>query len=178
MNIADKLFRRVAIMVVGTLLAGYSCFGNLKHVTAQSKVVNKEFVYAFVDTDGAICSATVNCSLKENYTITSAGKVKYTSRSGYVGSKEYGNASISSRSVKAPCHYNENGSAAKTFAWKSSDYIVATGTKVMFCKKNGTDVTYSKKNKKYMQMAFIIGNSDFVLTPYKTGSISMGLSVC
>lgn len=178
MRKTDKFFRKISVLAIGALLAGYSCFGSIKYASALSKVAQSKFVYAFVDTDGAVCSVTVNCSLKENYTITNAGKVKYTSRSGYVGYQEYGNASISSKTVKAPCHYKANGSIAKSFNWNSADYIVATGTKVMYCKENSTSVTYSKTNKKYVKMAFTVGNSDFVLTPYKTDSISMALSVC
>lgn len=172
----EKRFKKqVGIVICISALALNMVVG---HASAALKIKKNSKNYMFFDTDGAVCGVTVNCTLKEEYVISS-GKVKYTDRMGYIGMVVNGNTGIYSQSAIKPRHFKSNGDVAKTFTdWKREDYILPIGTKVLLCQKSSTNVSYSKTTGKYVKMSYIIGNSDFMLVPYVSGSIRMDLNIC
>lgn len=137
---------------------------------------NSEKTYAFISTDGEVCSATVTASVSQEY--TEHGSIRsYTNRDGciiytYVASYTIPQVTYSSD----PKFVDSSGNTVKTFSpWTKQDVLVSSSMKIAYSKKNATNVGYSSGNGYYLMQGYMVGNSDYMVTPWYGNSIKLKL---
>ena len=64
----------------------------------------------------------------------------------------------------------------KTFSpWTKEDQLVSIGTQIVYSKKNTTNVGYSSGNGYYLMQGYMVGNSDYMVTPWYGHSVKLKL---
>ena len=132
--------------------------------------------YVFVSTDGEICSASVTTTLTQKYSKSST-KTVYGYRTVWVGYTYVATYTIPSVSATNPVYRNSSNTTIKTFDWSydSSASAYPAGTKVVLHRKNSTSVTYTTSATRYLTCSYTVGNSSFVLTPYKSNCVKLSI---
>ena len=140
----------------------------------KSKSDSSDFV--FVSSDGEICSASVTTTLTQRYSKSST-KTVYGYRTVWVGYTYVATYTIPSVSAANPVYRDSSNNIIKTFDWSydSSASVYSSGTKVVLHRKNSTSVTYTTSATRYLACSYNVGNSSYVLTPYKSNCVKLSI---
>lgn len=168
-----KRTQNVICMVICFLVLGY---GGVQKVDAATLIKNVPKTYAFVSTDGEACSATVTAVVTQVYS-EHGGIRSYTDRSGSITYKYVASYTIPQVTYSSdPKFVDANGNTVKTFSpWTKEDQLVSIGTQIVYSKKNTTNVGYFSGNGYYLMQGYMVGNSDYMVTPWYGNSVKLKL---
>lgn len=146
--------------------------------SAASKSKNSSNTWGFVSSDGEVCSATVETTMSQNYTLSGSDATYKTRRYwvgiGYVATHTTPNIS------SIVCKYvDSKNNTVRNFKWSkdSKTYLYSTNIKATWKKYNSTSIKYAKSNKKYLSLSFVVGNSGYVGRPFVSKQIKMALKI-
>lgn len=147
-------------------------------IYAASKSKQNTYTHAFVSSDGEVCSAKVISNIYQEYT-TSGTKATYKKRSYWIGLAYVATNTIPSVSSIVCKYVDSNNNTVKTFTWSrdTSPAIYSADIRATWKKYNTTSVKYSKSNKKYLSLAYVVGNSNYILTPFVSKQFKLALKV-
>lgn len=122
--------------------------------------------YVFVSTSGEACSATVHVSLNQDY--SNAGTMNvYGNRKGCVWMTYVATFSIPHLSATDPVYVNANDAQVKSFSpWSNYSVLLPGGSYCAYAKQNSTSVSYYNTISYYMKQGYMVGNSDYMVTPW------------
>lgn len=171
---------KISKTILGTaLVLGALCL-EVTPINAAEKITKSNTkTFAFVSSNGEACSATVTTSLIQNYT-TSGSNATYKKRTAHVSMGYVASHTIPKLTVLNPIYVDSNNKTKKSFTWtkNTGSSIVPGGTKVVaFNKYNKTAITYAKTNGYYYSVSYTVGNSSYVLSPYKSKQVKVALKV-
>lgn len=148
----------------------------IENVEAVTLSNDNEKTYTFISTNGEFCSATVRASLTQKYTENGAIR-SYTDRSGYIGYTYVATYTIPKVTYSSdPKFVDSSQNTIKTFSpWAKQEVLVSKDTKVAYSKRNTTNVGYSNNNKYYLMQRYMVGNSDYMVTPWYGNSVKVKL---
>lgn len=144
-----------------------------ENVQANTLKEKSEKSYAFVSTDGELCSATVYCSVTQDYTEQGAIRT-YTNRTGCTWMTYVATFTIPSLSATNPVYVDSSDTTIRTFSpWNNQQVILPGGSYCAYTKINTTNVGYSSNNKYYMKHGYLVGNNAYMGVPFYGGNVKM-----
>ena len=162
----------VLVILMSVVVLPFDVSAKLKTKSGTTKT------FAFISTDGEVCSAKVYSTIGQNYTV-SGNNATYTKRTYWVGLSyvaTYTTPQIISITAK---YINNSGNTVKTFSWTkdTSSSLLPGDVKVSIKKKNSTSVTYKKNNTNYFYLGYNVGNSEYMISPVQGYNFKMSLKI-
>lgn len=161
------MYKKLKPFIVFISIISLACFTTC-NVYAKSKTYSKKQTINFYEMGDTVLllPTTVEVYTRgtEKYTV-SGNNVKYTERSVYAYAKKIVSNGYVQFRVTPIIHYDKNGKKLQSFSWSNEDAIFPVSD-FYYSKRNGKDVSYSKKNTNKAQWTVFVTVDD-TLVPAK-----------
>lgn len=146
---------------------------------ATRKYVENSTTYVFVSTSGEVCSSTVSVTLIEEFSVFPYNNfilANYPLRTVMVTHSYIATWTKPEVTIPIiPRHIDLDGSTLSTFSWTNIAIIVEPGTYNVYSVRNNTSKTYLANNDVRLSTTYMVGNSSYMITPYRTKMVSLDL---